>query len=439
MRISKRYAVMGALLALVPSVHAQPNDLQTAYLRVVETHPAVTRSEFEIARQSARVDIAASVLKPQFELSATENRVEQETLASESSFNGQTHRATASQAIVDLERWENLKREQTLVNSLAMSLENVKERLALQLTERYVNVIRAQSRLNAIDELVESLEKRRSQAIEMNRLGQLSRLDLLRVQSRLAERRAEYSDAKSAVDTARAALLEIDPEIKVDGAVSPQAVRVDWPDVLDRSTLLGSMLNNHPEVAALEKQIEAEQFGLRAIERRRLPRLGLSASYEESNIGSNNRQISDTNTTVFALTLTVPLYRGGALGAEQAEQAARVGQLETDREATKRFLVRSLDEAIARFANARSAATAEAENVRGQLESVNVLEQAYERGAVSQSELLDALDNLANAKISRDQVILNGLLGWVTVRVLSGQFQPSDLSQVDAVAAQYQG
>ena len=127
------------------------------------------------------------------------------------------------------------------------------------------------------------------------------------------------------------------------------------------------------------------------------------------------------------------------MGAEQAEQAARVGQLETDREATKRFLVRSLDEAIARFANARSAATAEAENVRGQLESVNVLEQAYERGAVSQSELLDALDNLANAKISRDQVILNGLLGWVTVRVLSGQFQPSDLSQVDAVAAQYQG
>ena len=427
--------VMGALLGI--SALADAETLGQSYQRVLETHPAVIRSTLEVDRQRARTDLSMSAFKPQLELSFSENRIDQETLSAQSEFDGQSNRANVSQSLIDLAGLQGLKREQQLTESVSTRVLNVKARLAQQLTERYVRLLGAQSRQNAISELVQSLQSRLAQATAMQQRGQLSRLDVLRVQSRLAERKAELSSAQSQVDRALAALLELDPEITIANVASPDTTRIDWPVVNERSALVDAMYQLHPELQALSQQIDAEMFGLQAVERRRWPRLSLTASYEQSNIGSNNRQISDTDTTVYGLTLSWPLYRGGALSAEKTEQAAVVNQLETDHLATGRFLKRSLDEAIAQFENGRRAAAVESENVEGQRQAVDVLTQAYDRGAVSQSELLDALDNLASARISRDQAILDGLIGWISIRVLSGQFQPSDLDFVDAVAAQF--
>lgn len=191
-------------------------------------------------------------------------------------------------------------------------------------------------------------------------------------------------------------------------------------------------------VVASQSLIDAESMPLTAVERRRLPKLGLSATHERSDVGSNNRQIADTTTTIVGLTLTMPLYSGGLVAAERNEKASLVAQLESDREVTRRFLLRSLEEAVAQFTNSKEGAFSEIENVRGQVMAVDVLTQAFDRGAISQTELLDSYDSLANAKISRDRVILSGLLNWLAVRTLSGQFEPEDLTLIDSIVAQYQ-
>lgn len=425
-------------VGLSPWGGLQAGPLSDAYSRALNNHPSIERGAFEVERQVARTEIASSVLKPQLEISMLENQIEQRASESITDFDGSTQRAVASQTLVDFESFARLRREQLLVDSTSFSLASVEQNLAFELTERYLNVVSSQSRLNAIEELVSGLEKRLVQAATMQQQGQLSRLDLIRVETRLSQRRAELASTRGEVEGAIAALMEVDPGFQIASVQSPDVTEVNWAPLAGRVELIDLMLDVNPAIQAIQAEVRAEYEGLEATGRRRLPKLTLNASYEDSNVGSNNRQITDTATTVIGVTLSMPLYRGGALSAERREQASVVSRLESDLEAQRRFLIRSLDEAIARFDSARVALPTENENVRGQADAVDVLEQALNRGAISQAELLDAFDNLANAKISRDQVAFNGLLGWLRVRVLTGQFSSADFERIESVVAQYQ-
>lgn len=191
-------------------------------------------------------------------------------------------------------------------------------------------------------------------------------------------------------------------------------------------------------VVASQSLIDAESMPLTAVECRRLPELGLSATHEESIIGSNNRQIADTTTTIAGLILTIPLYRGGSVSAERNEKASLMARPESDRQVTRRFLLRSLEEAVVQFTNAKKSAVSEIANVRSQVMAMNVLTLAFDREVTSHAGLLDAYDRLANAKISRDKAVLSGLLNWLSVGNLAESFEPEDLTVIDSVVAQYQ-
>jgi outer membrane protein TolC len=438
MRILNIIFIGYGLFATVFGAGVQASDLKSAFLRTIDSHPAITRGVSEIDRQIARETLAKSVLRPQLELSVSKSSIEQDAVTSVSRFDGSTNRLVASQRLIDVEAWAKLGRESLLSESVAIRLESVERRLAIQLAERYINAVSAQSGANTISDLVDSLERRLIQAKQMHQAGQMSRLDLLRAENRLAQRRTELSDAKGAAMAALAALAEIDSELQLRTIHSPNDLTIRWPQLLGKEQLLDAVYATNPEIVAIDKQIAAESMAFSAIERRRLPKLGLSVTYEESDIGSNNRQIEDTATTIVGLTLTMPLYRGGSMSAELDEKASLVAQLESDLEVTRRSLLRSLLEALAQFTNSKEGAVSEIANVRGQAMAVDVLTQAFDRGAISQTELLDAYDNLANAKISRDRVILSGLLSWLAVRTLAGQFEPDDLILIDSVVAQYQ-
>ena len=424
------------LLAVALGVKA--DELKNSFARTLQTHPAISRGLSEIDRQSAVEALASSGLKPQLEAIISRSWVEQEVSSSVARFDGSTNRVVASQSLIDAEARANLERETLLSKSVAVRLESVRMRLATQLVERYVNAVSARSRANAISDLVGNLEKRLIRAKQMYQKGRMSRLDLLRVENRLVERRSDLSSAKGDALIARAALSEIDPELGVTNIHSPTEVSIEWPQLSDRKNLLSAMYETNPEVLAIEKQIAAELKGLTAIDFRRFPKLVFSATYEESDIGSNNRQVGDATSTIFGLNLSMPIYRGGSLVAERTEKKSLVSQLEADLEVARRFLLRSLDESLTKYNNSKNVTVNEIENVRGQVLAVSVLTQAFDRGAISQTELLDAYDSLANAKISRDQVIFSGLLNWLELRILAGQFEPDDLTLIESVVAQYQ-
>lgn len=431
----KRWVPWFVGLGFASSAMAGP--LHESYQRVLTDEPAVVRALAELDRQRAREAMAGSRLLPQLDLQMSESRIEQNTLGSSTEFDGQTHRLTASQALVDAEGWARRTRETALVEESGYRNASIRDNLALSLVERYFGVIRARSRRDVLLDLVSHLETRLAQASALVKAGQLSVLDQVRVESRLAERQSELASSERGLAEALAALNQLDPQWRPEVATAPTAISMQWPALPDQDTLIATAIEINPELLGLEARIRAEDAGLDAVSRRRIPTIRIEASYEDSNIGSNNRQISNTETTIFGLSLSMPLYRGGGLGHEKDEQTALLRAIEMDYQAARRALERRIASAVAQFRQGRVGLDVENAYVAAQLRAERVLEQALEKGAVSQSEYLDALDAVANARISRDEVLFSGLTGWLSARVAAGMFDADDLSEIDTALADF--
>ena len=435
-KIGFQIALLLSLILGSPAVDAGP--LRDAFADVLDSEPSLARIESNRDRQIARHDIAKSQLRPQAEMRLNENRIEQETLGNTSKFDGQNYQLTATQTLFNGEALAQVDREGALIDESSLRLQGAKDAMALTLTERYFTVLRAQSRQQVLKSLVDNLRIRMVQANALVQAGKMSQLERVRIESRLAERRSELTAVQQQVREARAALNQLAPDWRpnrnrFDGNLSPP----QWPPLLDADALATAARGANVELLGLQRRIEAEKLGLKAVERRRLPVLQFEMSYEDSNVGSNNRQISETVTTVYGIKLSIPLYRGGSLASQQDEQNALVRGAEHDYRVAERELLRRIETALAQFESAQAAFDVENDRVIAQQQAVEVLGRALEQSAISQAEYLDALDNLANAQIARDELLFAGLSGWLSAQIDSGRFTADDLARIDDALRHY--
>jgi|GEM_PF-3270166 len=436
--ILRPFTVIGLLAVLAGQANtAQAGPLMDAFNEVLTNEPSLARIETNLDRQIARRDIAQSAFKPQINLRLNENRIEQDTLGRTSEFDGQNYQLTASQSLYNAEAANLVDREEALIQESSHRLQNAQEVMALTLTERYFAVLNAKSRRQVLTTLVDNLRSRLLHADALVRAGQMSQLERVRIESRLAERRSELSNIERQIRETEAALNQLSNGLDPTPTAARQNTQPKWPDLRANEALQAHAIQNNSELLALQQRVEAETRGLQAVDSRRRPMLSFELGYADSNIGSNNRQVSDTQTTIYGVTLSLPIYRGGLVSSQRDEQTALIRSAEFDYETAVRELRRRIQTSIATFETAKIGFDIENERVRAHQRAVTVLADALDQGAVSQSEYLDALDSLANAQITRDDLLFAGLNGWLAAKIDSGTFSIDDLDRIDSVLAAF--
>lgn len=332
-----------------------------------------------------------------------------------------------SQPLFDLNKWYNLDRAETLTEQAKLGLSLAEQGLILRVVNAYLDILSAQATLEVAESRERALSRRLDQVNAQFDVGLIALTDVL-------EARASYDDARVGLIDATGALANsFEAMERVSGsavnAVAP--LSPDYPisglEVTDTEQWVAKALQGNLQLQSAQLGEQAANQNLEAYRAAAMPTLSLSASL---NSGEDNFMRNRADSQV-GLTLTVPLYRGGATTAaeKQAEyQAAQSGYEYDDtlREVTQstRSLVRDIETSVA-------SVEARMKSIESRETALEATEQGFEVGTRNVVDVLDAENALYVARQNYVDARLGHIRQQFALKQTVGTLSPDDVATLD--------
>jgi outer membrane protein TolC len=213
-----------------------------------------------------------------------------------------------------------------------------------------------------------------------------------------------------------------------------QAAMLDTPNGFDYlvTTLVEQGLAAAPELAAIDSAIGAQERAYLAARRAHyMPTAALAAGVEQIGAKSESggldfgpSQVDDTFWNV-GLRMSIPLTAGGAIKARRIQTNEELRGLRIERrnvgEKLSQRILSSLDEAAASW----PAITLRRKSADAAARTLELVQDAYARGAASILDLLDAQNAALTAEFAAETAVYDFLDDWAEVRRGIGQLGPT--------------
>jgi outer membrane protein len=303
------------------------------------------------------------------------------------------------------------------------ALRNEEQNVLLQVATSYMNVLRDTQLVQLRSENVAFFEAQVASSEDRLRLGEGTRIEVSQAQARLAQNVASYQAAVASLQTSRASY-----ERWVGHAPRNLSADFRFGDLLPVSvdTAIGQAETQNPAILTARASIRAAQAGSDAARAAFGPTLDLIGSLCGIGCVPGMPDQGGMSGSI-TLSVSVPLYAGGSLGA--SVRKANLGQIQSEVDAlSTRDQVResvisawsSMQNAIAQIQSAESAVSS------GQL----VVEGLIQERDVGQRTTLDVLDAQAELTTARE-----GLISATSSRVIAafalvaatGRLSPAEL------------
>jgi len=231
-------------------------------------------------------------------------------------------------------------------------------------------------------------------------LGTRPAIDLAQARADRATAEVQFITAENNYATARAQLnqamgVEAEADYDVASDALPAVSGEDGP----LAGLLAEALRSRPDVAALERQIEAQQLTVRATQAGHLPSLGIAAGLSEQGRALD----AAANNWTVAGTLTWNLFQGGLTSAQVEEGRATEASLQAQLDATRQQVRLDVEQARLAVRAAKGSLGASAVALQNARERLRLAEGRYEAGSGSVIELGDAQVALTTAAAQQVQ------------------------------------
>ena len=262
-------------------------------------------------------------------------------------------------------------------------------RLALQVTEAYVEAATAETRRRRLAQVTRVFRRADSSMAERRAEGDVSgyatrriRLERARYEQRLAAARLDARSARRQL----ALLILPDEAPSVAAEPLPEAT----PPSVSRGEALRTALRARPELRRWQSAVEAQDAARRAARREVWPDPSVTAGYK--------RQSNGAKGALLGIGIPLPLFDRNRGAAEAA--SARLRAAETQQMLARREIRNEVRRAYAAYASTRrQSQLLNDELLRGADDLLRIAQTSYGEGEMSLVELLDAADAYRDARI----------------------------------------
>ena len=236
-------------------------------------------------------------------------------------------------------------------------------RSAIKMSESSREMVRREVKYSAVDlywtakmtdEIVKLSEKDLRAARDARRnltsAGRASRGNLVKIESDIATKEINLSDAKFNRDTAHR-MLKILAGIDVDTEIN---LTTEFPDSF--ADLNAGKLTNTPEWDILNQQIRMYEKSARSKRDGALPTLAATASYNYSSIGNSVEELFDkkgNQSAYWGLALQMPIFTGGVNRANATVEAMNAEAARQDLDKSKKITTEKYYTAIQQYNHLR--------------------------------------------------------------------------------------
>lgn len=299
--------------------------------------------------------------------------------------------------------FDNYQTESQIEQARAMvelsehALANQEQNLLLSVVQAYMNVLRDTQLVKLREENVSFFKAQVASAEERLRIGEGTRIDVSQAQARQAQAVASYRAALASLQTSQASFARYVGHKPSNLAASfPYSHLV--PKTIDQAISLAE--SRHPAILSAKAAIRAAQSGSDAARAAFGPTLSLVGSVCALCFNSTSSTVT-TNAQV-QLSLSIPIYAGGALGASVRKANIEQIKSEVDALATRDQVREAVISAWSTMQNT----TAQIESAQSAVQSGQlVLEGIIQERDVGQRTTLDVLNSQAELTQAREGLI----------------------------------
>jgi outer membrane protein len=396
--------LVGAGCALAQEKPPLRLTLSEAVRMALRQNPQVQIANLDVAESREDKSIARSALLPQAELQVSDAATRRNLEA----FIGrripgftqhvgpfQTFQAGPgfSAPVFDLTLWRRWQASsQVLAGTRAQEL-TVREQTTLLVVSQYLGCLRAAAEVRAAQSRVELAKALYDQAEELQQQGISTALDTLRSNVELQNEKQRLIVAETGHKTALfglAQLLNLDPRQSVE--VSDEMSFFETPQFATEDSM-ESAFAHRPEMLALLARESAARLEKKAAGEARLPKINVAGNW--AYLGASAPTAIPAYQ--YQVTLSVPLFTGGRIRAENAKAQIELRKIDRQMEDLKSRIALDVKTAVERLSAARNEVQVANLGVRLSKDEVDQARERFQAGVANNIEVTSAQDALSRA------------------------------------------
>jgi outer membrane protein len=423
--------IVTATLGLVVMVGSAGAEALPAVLaKAYQNNPQLNAQRAFVRQTQEQVDVALSGYHPRINATAsggtqyTDNRFRGAEPHRRDRVDGGSVGVAASQTLFDGFRTPNqVRAARSNVDAAREVLRLMTQQILLDAATAYMNVIRDGAVAQLQRHNVEMLQTQLGYTRQRLKVKEVTTTDVLQTQARLAGARWALLAAESALTTSRAAFRRVIGEDQ-RGRLAP-ATPVDRlaPSTLDEARVVAIKLN--PSVKAAQAGIDVAAVQVKIAEGALYPTAKLEAGVQHG--WGISPQVDRQFAAGAFVTLSVPIYQGGAEYATIRESKEALGQKQFDLDRVRDNVRAGVSESWGQLVAAKAQIDAAQAQMAAAQSALNGVIQEARAGQRTTLDVLNAQQELISARITlvatqRDRVVTS-----YTVLAAVGRLAPEVL------------
>jgi outer membrane protein len=349
-------------------------------------------------------------------------------------FNEHYWGARMSTPIVDLESWFTHTSAIATVDAAKYGLSRTEQDVVVRTVTRYLDVLRAQALLEATRSDEAAVQRQLEQVQQRFDVGLVAITDVLEAQAAfdaaVVNRVQAVGDHDIFFEILRT--LAGQPYTEID-SISETLPIVD-PEPSSEEEWVKVAMENNFGILSAESQLTAAQRTIKARRSGHLPTIDGSIDYTHFVTGGANFLGGKTDSTVYGLTMTLPIYQGGFVNSRTREAQAlsnRSAQLLAD---SRRTVSRDTRNLFRRVATDVVRVKARLQAITSLESSLEATETGYEVGTRNIVDVLQAQNRLFASQFDYADSRYNYILGLFLLKQQAGTLTADDLYELNTFA-----
>ena len=429
----RRAAALACALLASACASARADDLLDVYRLARDNDPVLAAADAARAGTHDLADQARAALLPQASATAAIGR-ERDTGAALPAASAHTTNVAlgVNQVVFDAALWSQMRAAAFNADAQDATVQAARQQLCLRVATAYFDALLAADLLASVQANEDAFAQQVAQSRQRYRAGLDAQVDVDQSRAYQALAHGNTIAARQSLVDALAAVAEITGSTPATLRTLRDDLPLLAPVPADPQAWVATALQGNPAVWAAGKGVDAAESSIAAARAGHLPSLSAGLNLGRPT-GTPYGDASGRLANTVALTLNVPLFAGGATQArvDQArhQRDGARDSLEIQRRAVERAARAAYGSVVAGIGQVQ----ATRESVAAAQASLAATRVGREVGNRTQTDVLNAIQTLAQAQAAYAQARHQFILGRLQLQQAAGALTEADLANVNAL------
>ncbi|MCK9684104.1 TolC family outer membrane protein [Scleromatobacter humisilvae] len=433
MRDLMRRSVVVLACALAACRPAQADDLLDVFRLARANDPVLAAADAARLGTHDLADQARAALLPQASATAAIGR-ERDSGAAQPTASAHTTDVTLglSQVVFDAGLWLQLKAARLNADAQDATVEAARQQLCLRVATAYFDALLAADILASVQANEDAFAQQVEQSQQRYKAGLDAQVDVDQSRSYQALAHGNTIAARQALVDALAAVAEITGSTPATLKTLRDDLPLAPPSPADPQAWVASALQGNPALWAAQKGVASAESSIAAARAGHLPSLSAGLNLGRPTgapYGDSSGRLANTA----VLTLSVPLFAGGATQARVSQAVHQRDGARDSLETLRRAIERATRAAYGSVVTGMGEVQSTREAVAAAQASLAATRVGREVGNRTQTDVLNAIQTLAQAQAAHAQARHQFILGRLQLQQAAGALTEADLANVNAL------